>query len=228
MFCCKMKGTLTIGPAHRSRHLLSYTGCERAYRQEISGLPPVTTVPIEWVPLGDLAVPPALAEIENTTPTSPVHEVPLPDVPLAPQIPVKVIYVRPDSQSALPTVTPKHLGASVPLRVPTGLRSVLICRSAHRPPDIHCRWMTQMPPAVVTIVPPVRYAVLPIAPEQGELGTTTPFAQSQRTEHDPMVPLIEFGGVRLDLEEVIRGIKALGGVIRPLISDSEKNIRGRE
>lgn len=102
--------------------------------------PPLTTVPIEWVPLGDLSVPPALSEIVDTPayspvddsmvimprppagapPSPPVSADSVPEEPFAPQM----IGVRPKTPRFPPVVVSQPSGASVSLRVPPGHRSV--------------------------------------------------------------------------------------------------------
>lgn len=46
--------------------------------------------------------------------------------------------------------------------------------------------------------------------------------KTESTQRDSMVPLVEFGKILLDMEEIILEIRALGGIMRPLISDRKK------
>lgn len=134
-----------------------------------------------------------------------------------------MIDVRPKAPRVPPVVVSKPSGTSVFLRVPTGLRSVRmpgVAPSGEVTTRDAVQLVMQIPPGVFAILPPAApadYAAIPGAPVTGVLGSHAPFAQSQPSECDRVIPLAEFGGIRINLEEVIREIRSLGRGLRPLI-----------
>lgn len=103
-----------------------------------------TNATIEWVHIADLAVPPAMSEVDKTpsqAPEAPPAVPPVPvSVPEAPPAPIvavsatplvpavpaivpKVLYVRPEALQSRPATVPPVAGASVTLKS-NGLRSV--------------------------------------------------------------------------------------------------------
>lgn len=66
------------------------------------------------------------------------------------------------------------------------------------------------------------------APSVGGPISFVSFAQPQTEETGNVVPLSEFGGPRIDLKEFMRGIAALVGDLRPLITDDKRNTRDKE
>lgn len=91
------------------------------------------------------------------------------------------------------------LGASLSLRVPTGLKSVpfpVTLPSDAATPLGSLQLVVKILPAVVAIFPPEAPTVstgMLGAPVKGALGLYAPFAQKKRIERDRVVPLAEFG-----------------------------------
>lgn len=186
--------------------------------------PSLNTVHIEWVPLGDLDVPPALSEIGDTPPDSRVDDsmgvVPPPPAgePHARPVPADAVLETPPAPERIDLrreapripllVVFQTSGVSVSFRVTTGLLSDTIpavsasgavtLRDAHRL-DVH------IPPGFVAIVAPgapVASMAITSAPLTGALGLNAPFDQSKYSERDRVVLLAEFGGIRINREEV--------------------------
>lgn len=66
------------------------------------------------------------------------------------------------------------------------------------------------------------------APGVSALGPYVSFAYYQPGGPGHVVPFSKFEGLCVDIEEFIRGILALDGELRPLISDSKRTARDRE
>lgn len=81
----------------------------------------------------------------------------------------------------------------------------------------------QMPP-VVTIVP----KVAPVTPGgllNGAPGISAPFGHTRQSQRDRVIPLDEFGGLRMEIREVSIEITGNNGALQPLIYGIKK-IRG--
>lgn len=155
-------------------------------------------------------VPPPSPEV---TPARPATASPVSEAPPAPQ----VIYVRNEAPHAPPVVVSKHLGASVSLRVPKGLRRITMPLSllsdsvtprGSLPSDV------QIPLGVITIGPSAAAAVyeaMIATSATGALGLDALLAQSNLTECDRVISLSESGGIRHDLGKVLHEIPTLGG-----------------
>lgn len=91
----------------------------------------ITTITIEWVPLGGLSVPQSLSEIGDTPPLRPVYDVTHPESPFVtpvtevhpvlPKVPL-LLDLRTETHRSMNLVEYKRPDSSFAIPLPTGLR----------------------------------------------------------------------------------------------------------